>query len=345
MPGTFPSAAVDDESGSESGSSSCSSYSDESDYERRRRPKERERRPSHGQHHYRVHHGREKSKEIEYARDRDRDRVLMPPPLRRPSLKSAKTTPAVSHHSSREPLRRAPRSDTGLEYISSDNMDSDRTARPVIGRRTTPSESSRQSSRDPSIFTSSSSGRTPATDFSNEPRSARYIVEDPDGNRRAYHTREEAESNARRLQQKQQKLEDKVLEYQRNMSGAMSSDLTLDNIKRSQQKQSRPSSSRVSGSSKKSGSSKLSRTDTSFQIKTGDTVFQLNGDAKIEVRQNEEGGQTLIIGSSSGRESSYYASSSRSSGSRMGRSRHGSDLGGRRRKDTIHEEDGYEPGV
>ena len=129
--------------------------------------------------------------------------------------------------------------------------------------------------------------------------------------------------------------------YQSRMRGAQPPELTAENIQRSQQ--SKPSPSHVSGSSRKSGgSSKMTRSDPGFQIKSGDTVLQITGDATIEMRQGEDGEQRLIIGSGSGREARYYGGSSKSSVSRFGRSRAGSAMG--RRRDTIHEEDGYEPG-
>jgi hypothetical protein len=133
-------------------------------------------------------------------------------------------------------------------------------------------------------------------------------------------------------------LEDEAVAYQSRMGGD-SPKPTLDDIKRSQQP--RKSHSRVSYSSRKSGTSSRASKTGDVQIKTGDTVLHITGDAKIELRQGEDGEQTFIIGtSSSGRESSYNGSNG--SGSRVGRSRAGSRL---RRRDTIHEEDGYEPGI
>lgn len=326
MPGSFPETAAISDSASSTGSSSeYSSESGESDYERRERAYkryEKERRT------------------CDRERRHREDKRLMPPP-RRPSLRSAHTTPNVSGRPSREPLRRNPRSDTDLDYpSSSDYVDSDRTTRPVVDRRLThTSVHSSQGSRRPSVSTASSSDRTKATTVSSGSVSGRYIVEDAHGRRRVYPSFEEAELMARRLSLQQRT--DDAEAYQTHMRGGKQPELTAENIKRSQQ--SKPSSSRVSGSSKKSGtSSRITKSDSGFQIKSGDTVLHVMGDATVEMRQTEDGEQRLIIGAGSGRESRYYGGSSKSSGSRIGRSRNGSVLG--RRRDTIHEEDGYEPG-
>lgn len=325
MPGSFPeTAAVSDSASSTGSGSDYSSDSSESEYERRElahRRHEKERRRSDRERQYRE------------------DRRLMPPP-QRPSLRSAHTTPDVSRRHSREPLRRNPRSDTDLDYpSSSDYVDSDRTTRPVVDRRLThTSVHSSHSSRRPSVSTASSSDRTKATTVSSGSASGRYIVEDAHGRRRVYPSLEEAELMARRLSL-QQRTEDAEA-YQTHMSGGKQPELTAANIKRSQQ--SKPSSSRVSGSSKKSGtSSRMTKSDSGFQIRSGDTVLHVMGDATVEMRQTEDGEQRLIIGGG-GRESRYYGGSSKSSGSRIGRSRNGSVRGGRR--DTIHEGNEYEPG-
>jgi len=327
MPGSFPEALAISDSGSSTGSGSeYSSDSGESDYERRERA------------HRRYEKERRRS---DRARQHKEDRRLMPPP-RRPSLRSANTTPNVSGQPSREPLRRNPRSDTDLDYpSSSDYVDSDRTTRPVVDRRLThTSVHSSQGSRRPSVSTASSSDRTKATTVSSGSVSGRYIVEDAHGRRRVYPSLEEAELMARRLSLQQRT--DDAEAYQTHMRGGKQPELTAENIKRSQQ--SKPSSSRVSGSSKKSGtSSRMTKSDSGFQIKSGDTVLHVLGDATVEMRQTEDGEQRLIIGAGSGRESRYYGGSSKSSGSRIGHSRNGSVRGGGRR-DTIHEEDGYEPG-
>lgn len=328
MPGSFPGEAAVSDSGSSTGSSS--DYSSDSEYSDRER---------HDRFHH--HYERERRESDKRRRHREDRRLMPPPPARRPSLRSAHTTPNVSGRPSREPLRRNPRSDTDLDYpYASDHMDSDRTTRPVVDRRLTHTTShSSQSSRRPSVSTASSSDRTKATTVSGSSGSGRYIVEDASGRRRVYPSLEQAELMARRLSLQQRT--DDAEAYQTHMRGGKSPELTAENIKRSQQ--SKPSSSRVSGSSRKSGgSSRMSKSDSGFQIKAGDTVLHVTGDATVEMRQTEDGEQRLIIGSGSGRESRYFGGSSKSSSSRMGRSRNGSIMG--RRRDTIHEEDGYEPG-
>ncbi|KAK6435472.1 hypothetical protein LTR95_008341 [Oleoguttula sp. CCFEE 5521] len=332
MPGSFPSdyAIQDSASSSDSSSQSDAESEPESDYSRK------------------LRHAIEKRK---------RDSRLMPPPStsRRPSYRTTHSTPAISTRSSREPLRRSSRSEVDTDHpSSSDYVDSDRTTRPVVDKRLsyTSTQSSR-SARQPSVSTNSSSGRTRATTNTSVSGSGRYIVEDSRGRRTLYPSREEAERIARHLQKT--KLEDDVEAYQTRVRGGLSPELTAENIKRSQQPPSRrPSSSRASASSRKSGhSSKNSKSDipAGFQIRSGGTVLHVTGDAKIEMRQGEDGEQMMIIGSGSSSargEGSHYrygssaAGKSEGSGSRVGRSRAGSKLG---RRDTIHEEDGYEVGV
>nr|OQO16396.1 hypothetical protein B0A51_17207 [Rachicladosporium sp. CCFEE 5018] len=333
MPGSFPNDYAIHDSASSSDSSSQSdsaSDSEDSDYKRK------------------LRHAIDKEK-------RKRDSRLMPPPStsRRPSFRTTHSTPAISTRSSREPLRRSSRSEVDFDHpSSSDYVDSDRTTRPVVDKRLsyTSTQSSR-SARQPSVSTTSSGGRTRATTDTSVSGSGRYIVEDSRGRRTVYPSREEAERIARHL--KKTTLEDDVEAYQTRVRGGLSPELTAENIKRSQQPPSRrPSSSRASASSRKSGQSKTSKSNVpaGFQIRSGGTVLHFTGDAKIEMRQGEDGEQMMIIGSGSSSargEGSHYRYGSSAAGksegsSRVGRSRAGSKLG---RRDTIHEEDGNEVGV
>lgn len=327
IPGSFP---IDDvEYDSESQSSSSESEYDE-EYEDRRRHERNRRRD----------HERERTyRELE-------DRRAMPPPTlvpaRRPSLRTTRTTSSDIRHS-REGARRAPHSENNVSTY--DRIDSDRTHRHVNDKRLTysPSSSNRHS-RQSSVSNGSSSGRNKSSSLSQSTHSSQqYIVEDAHGRKYHYPTREQAEGKALRLR------EEAAEAYQASMRGHTQPSLSAENVKRSQtQAIERRPSSHVSGSSKKSAasSSKMSKADSTIQIQRGETVFNIPINTTLEVRQTDEG-ETWFIGSSSPpREKSYHGGggSSKSSGSRMGRSRTGSEMG-RGRRDTIHEEDGYERGL
>lgn len=304
MPGSFPTQDFSEE---ESESESESDY--DSEEERREREKD--------------------------ARRRARDSKLMPPPSRRPSLQTRATAPIVSK--SREPvyreaMQRAPRSDTAVEYYSSSDYPSDRTARAVVDRRS--SHSSR--SRRPSVSTTASSSRTKATTVSSGSGSGtrKYIIEDRHGRRKEYLSREQYDELIRRselMKLEEQESRDRAEAYQRQAQGPQAPELTAENIRKTQR---RTSGSHVSGSghSRKSSnhsSSKPSKTD-GIRIQSGDTVLHVYGDAMVEMRPNEDGSHYIKVGSGgSSRDSAYHGS--KSSGSRVSR-----------RKDTITEEDGYE---
>lgn len=270
----------------------------------------------------------------------------MPPPTlvpaRRPSLRTTRTTPADGRHS-RETARRGPYSENDMS--SSDQIDSDRTTRPVIDKRLTYSPpSSNRHSRQSSVSNGSSSARNKSSSLSHSTRPAQqYIVEDAHGRKHYYPTREQAEGKAMRLR------EEAAEAYQASKRGSAQPALSAENVKRSQtQAIERRPSSHVSGSSRKSAasSSKMSRADSSIQIQRGETVFNIPINTTLEVRQTDEGEVWFIGSGSPPREKSYHGGSSKSSGSRMGRSRTGSEIG-RGRRDTIHEDpqDGYERGL
>ncbi|KAK3636793.1 hypothetical protein LTR22_018608 [Elasticomyces elasticus] len=308
MPGTFPNQESD-----ESESESQSETDSEVEREREREVQDRERRA------------------------RARDSKLMPPPVRRPSLKERNTTPAspATARTTREPLRRAPRSDSDVEYpSSSDYVDSDRTARAVVDRsraRTNSSFSSR--SRRPPVSTTASSGRTKATTVSSGSGSHKYIIEDRNGRHKEYLSKDQYNELMRRYEVQKledQEAQDRVEAYQQQVRGQQPPELTAENIRKAER---RTSGSHVSGHSRKSSnqSSKNTKND-GIKIQTGDTVLHVYGEARVEMRQSEDGTPAFIIGSTSGkdRDSAYHGS--KSSGSRISR-----------RKDTITEEDdGYE---
>lgn len=335
MPGSFPGEGIAFGSSSGSGSESASSGSESEDDTQQR------------------HHEQLRRRELERARAQRKlenkkleDRMAMPPPPRerehererprRPTLTHTRTTPVESRHRSREAPRRALYSEPDMS--SSEYVDSDRTPRPSASKRLTYSNS--REMRKPSISHHEPSGRDRSSSHSYSPAPApQYVVEDANGHKQYYNTREEAMYKASRLNQ-QQRLDDAEA-YQATKRGAShSSSVTMDDVKRAtkHQPERKPPSSHVSGSSKKStSSSRMSMSESTIQIRRGDAVYTIPADRTVEITTKE--GETMLIGPGSPpREKSYYGSSA---STRTGRSRNGSDFGGRRR-DTITEEDGYE---
>jgi hypothetical protein len=365
MPGSFPGETAAFGSASESGSD----YSDsEDDYERQRREPSRRReqsrhrersRPQEHSRHREHSRPREHSRHREQSRRRrehERERArraleaskAMPPPPRererRPTLTHARTTPVEdSRHRSRELPRRAPHSDPDMS--SSDYVDSDRTTRPVVGKRLTYSNS--RELRRPAITHHESSGRERSSSLLHSSQvTSQYVVEDANGRKLYYDTREEAESKALRLNHEQRV--DAAEAYMATKRGnPQPATLTTDNIKRSQtHHQAKKPSSHASGSSKKStvssrtSATRTSMTDSTIQIKRGDAVYTIPADRVVEIITKE--GETMTIGPGSGsppREKTYHGGSS---SSRTGRSRNGSEFGGRRRDTITEEHDGYE---
>ncbi|KAK0353987.1 hypothetical protein LTR94_014394 [Friedmanniomyces endolithicus] len=315
MPGTFPEPESD-----ETDSESASQSDTDSEIERqedRRRERERERRD------------RER-------RGRTRDSKLMPPPTRRPSTRERNIAPAAPVRTPSEPRRRVPRPTPEVDYpASSEYVDSDRTARAVVERpraRTNSSYSGR--SRHPSVSTTSSSGRTKATTVSSGSGSHKYIIEDRNGRRKEYLSKEQYRELIRRYEvqkNEDQEMQERAEAYQNQIRGRQPPELTAENIRKAER---RTSGSHISGQSRKSStrsSSKNPKND-GIKIQSGDTVLHVYGDARVEMRQSEDGTPAFIIGSTSGsaRDSAYHGS--KSSGSQA-----------HRRKDTITEEDdGYE---
>ncbi|KAK4540122.1 hypothetical protein LTR36_009787 [Oleoguttula mirabilis] len=256
--------------------------------------------------------------ERQRARNHKRDSKLMPPPSRRPSIHTRSTAPVnVPSRSSRQSIQRAPRSDTYVDYpSSSEQFDSDRTARAAVGRTRTESSFSSRSRR-PSISTTASSGRTKATTVSEGSGTRKVMIEDKDGRRRtAYLSQDQQDDLARRYERERREDEERreVIEaYQQKVRGPLPTELTADNIRKAAK---RTSGSHVSRDSRKTSSSKASRSD-GILIQAGDTVLHVHGEANIEMHPGEDGGPAVFkIGNSrSGRDSAYYGSSK--SGSRL----------------------------
>ncbi|KAK4624550.1 hypothetical protein CLAFUW4_05485 [Fulvia fulva] len=286
-------------------------------------------------------------------RSRAQEEMVAVVPARRPSVRDSKkyrTDTAVPTRTRRESLRieDAPRrSDTALDYLSSDRNDSDRTARATVSERRSTTSSARGSRR-PSVSTTASSGRTKATSLSSGSGDYhKVIIEDPSGRRRtAYLSKDQQSDIIRRMEQakvnerwdEQRLTEEKVAAYQRNISGEPY-ELSAHNLKDANRKSGSHSNSHVSRRSKRSSDSgsKMSKSD-GIVIQTGGTVLHIHGDSSVQVRPGEDGGSAQItIGSVSGRDSGYHGS--KSSSSRIGRSRGGSEFS---RREKIREEVEYD---
>jgi hypothetical protein len=163
-----------------------------------------------------------------------------------------------------------------------------------------------------------------------------YVVEDVNGRKTYYDTREEAVAKARRLKQQQQI--EAAEAYQ-----ATTSALTVKRAQQTQRREHRKPTSYNPGSSRKSTTS-FARTRTeSITITRDGTTFSIPTNETLQIRQIEEG-ETWVIGSGSPpREHSYYVDTSKSPDSLV-EGHYGSDFGGRRR-DTENEDDGYEPNI
>lgn len=259
-------------------------------------------------------------------RRRRSSRQEMPPPQRRPSIKERQPAPVV---------RKSTRYDD--DYVSSsDYVDSDRTQRAVVDRRTNSSYSSR--SRRPSLATTNSSGRTKATTVSNNSYDyPRYVVvEDSQHGRRREYLSAEAQNElirrykSQRMQERD--LEDEIEAYQQRVGGP-SNNLTADNVRQASRTQA-GAGSRVSRKSSTHSSTK-SQTE-GIKIQSGDTVLHVYGGAKVEMRSGEDG-ESFVIVNPNVQRSKDSAYSSRSSGSRQGRSRGVSNV----RPTRIREEAAY----
>ncbi|EMC94172.1 hypothetical protein BAUCODRAFT_223478 [Baudoinia panamericana UAMH 10762] len=259
-----------------------------------------------------------RQRELERQR-RLRDNKLMPPPSRRPSPKKGYTMPIVQQ-TTRPSARHAPRSDTGVEYSVSDQVDSDRTPRPTVQKPRTSSSYSSQSRR-PSVSTTASSGRTKATTVSEGSGSRRYaIIEGRYGRKKEYLSSEQYDDLVRRYErQRHEEAEqrDRAEAYQQHYGGPRTPELTAENIQKAQRRQ---SGSHVSGSGhsrKSSQSSSKGSQPERIRIQVGKTVLHVDPDATVTMEPGDDGTHSLVVKNPSGRDSGYHGS--KSSGSRASR--------------------------
>ncbi|KAF2215539.1 hypothetical protein CERZMDRAFT_94939 [Cercospora zeae-maydis SCOH1-5] len=339
---------ADEYTSSESSSSDEESYDEEPRYERFT-PRETKR----------ISYEPARSK----SRRRGSNVVLEDSRSRRPPTQKYHTTSEVPTRkgsnrgsSSRPDLAYRPRSDPSDHHqSSSEHYDSGTTSKAAVGDR---KYSERRNavdrhSRRPSV---ASSYDTPPTSLSSGTAYAAHaIVEDKYGRRRVYLSKEQVDALTQRREREEgcegqrDLLEERLLHqdrmerYQKDMAagaetyqkemaaGIERQNLTATNIKQANR---RSTMSHVSGRSHKSttSSSKVSR-GGGLMIESNGTVLYLEEGIPELSLKAEDGGTRIVIGSGTGRETSY--NDSRSSGSRIGRPRTS-------RSQTLHDEGGYE---
>ncbi|KXT18223.1 hypothetical protein AC579_2898 [Pseudocercospora musae] len=329
LPGTHP---TEPETASDSDAAS-SDYSSEEEYQRRRAAAERQRRRSS------YVEPRSKSRPRNKSRGHDAAGEMLTHSAhsRRPSMSKSYYTDSyvpTRRSSLRDPrterLQRAPYSD-GPEY-SSDNFDSDRTARAVVHARNS-APTSKQHSRRQSVSTNASSGGTKATTLSSVTDYSRAIIEDSRGRRVVYLSKEQQAELIK--QHQRQKLQDTLDEqerlanmrfsaasdYQREMSGGVDGyQMSAENIKNLNRTTKPESRSHISGRSGKSaGSGSKTSRSNGVKIHAGGTVLHVDGDMAMQVRTTDDGEVHLVLGN--GREIEYNTSSKGSSRSRVSRGR------------------------
>ncbi|QIW96084.1 hypothetical protein AMS68_001602 [Peltaster fructicola] len=260
---------------------------------------------------------------------RKRDsKVMMPPPA--PPSRPAQI---MARPSARIPAHPAPHSSTSSSHSRSNSyVDSDRTPRQSDIRRQSSTTSSR--SRHHSVSTSASSRRTPATTVSTESRVEYVTAEDQYGNRQQYSAEDYARLKRYEAQQKikaQQTADAESYQYAINGSPDQ---LTLDNIRQMTDAPSAPRS-RVSARSRRSAQS--GTPSEGIKISYGETTMQVTGDARFKISHDVEGGPHLVISPGTGKEKSYYTETSKSSESRIDRSRLVDRDPGRRRRRSVLE--------
>ncbi|PPJ54970.1 hypothetical protein CBER1_05638 [Cercospora berteroae] len=325
---------ADDYTSSESESSDDDSYEDERGYEQ-----------------YRTRDTKRISYEPARSKSRRRESNVVVEDPRRPTTKKYHTTSELptrrgSHRpsASRPDLAYRPRSDPNDQYpSSSEHYDSGTTSKAAVGdrRHTERRNAVDRHSRRPSV---ASSYDTPPTSLSSGTAYAQAIVEDKYGRRRVYLSKEEVDAltlqreREERREGHRDRLEDQILQqerierYQKDMSaGIERQNLTAADVK---QVNRRSTMSHVSGRSHKSttSASKLSR-GGGLMIESNGTVLYLEEGIQEIALKAEDGGTRVVIGSGTGRETSYNGS--KSSGSRVGRPRTS-------RSRTLHDEGGYE---
>lgn len=125
-----------------------------------------------------------------------------------------------------------------------------------------------------------------------------------------------------------QQMLDDARAYQDVVDGVSRVELTAANMREFSDQREYDVRSKRSGRSGKSGQSGLR--PEGIEIVSGNSSVHVAGDARVEVRPpSDYGAAQIIIGTVVGRERRYEADGSRSSSSRIGRSRGGSERGHR----------------
>jgi hypothetical protein len=195
-------------------------------------------------------------------------------------------------------------SDSGANHVSESSLEvTDPYTRP--NRRS----STKGNTRRPTLIHEESIRSRPVSrPYEEEVVQRQYIVEDSQGYKFYYNTKEEAIAKADRLDCQQR--ENTIEAYQASQRGQPAT-LVEESFKRPaplQQEQPERAVGHVSGSSKKSTvSTRLSTSESTIRIDRGDDVFNIPGDRTVEIITKD--GDTMIIGPGSPtREKSDYDS-------------------------------------
>lgn len=177
---------------------------------------------------------------------------------------------------------------------------------------------------------------------------ASLVLEGKSGRQISYLSKRDQARYAReqQLYEEEQRRRDAIERYQAQVSGGKTAELTAEKLKMAAMHSSGHSYAHSRKSSR--SSSRAYNASEGVRIESGGTTIHVYGDQKVEMIPGRDGAAaSLVIGSREGKESVYLGGSSKSSGSRVGRSQGGSDVGARRgreaeREDVIREEGGFE---
>jgi hypothetical protein len=164
---------------------------------------------------------------------------------------------------------------------------------------------------------------------------ASLVLEGKNGRRISYMSKRDQDKYARE-QEEEQRRRDAIEAYQDSIRGGKVAELTAEKLRMQQMRSSAGSYAHSRKSSR--SSSRAYNPAEGVRIESGGAVIHVYGGQKVEMMTGQDGGAaSFVIGSKPGRDSTYLGGSSKSSGSRVGRSNGGSDVGARR-EETIREE-------
>ena len=164
---------------------------------------------------------------------------------------------------------------------------------------------------------------------------ADLVLESKNGRQISYMSKRDQAKYAQR-QEEAQRQRDVAEAYQDSIRGGKVAELTAEKLRMQQMHSSAGGYSHSRKSSR--SSSRAYIPGEGVRIESNGTVIHVCAGQKVEMVTGQDGGAaSFVIGGKLGRDSTYLGGSSKSSGSRVGRSQGGSDVGARR-EETIREE-------